>query len=60
MGYIYYCKNIINGKGYVGQTTRTLNIRKAMEDLKIDRHTIAKRIKDGKEFKGYIFQEEIQ
>jgi len=26
-----------------------------MEDLKIDRHTIAKRIKDGKEFKGYIF-----
>lgn len=28
MGYIYYCKNIINDKGYVGQTTRTLEERK--------------------------------
>lgn len=36
------------------------SMRKAMEDLKIDRHTIAKRIKDGKEFKGYIFQELIE
>lgn len=28
MGYIYYCKNLINNKGYVGQTTRTLEERK--------------------------------
>lgn len=27
-----------------------------MKELKIDRHTIAKRIKDGKEFKGYTFK----
>lgn len=33
MGYIYYCENILNHKGYVGQTTRTLKIRKA-EHLK--------------------------
>lgn len=32
------------------------SLRKAMEELKIDRHTIAKRIKDGKEFKGYTFK----
>jgi hypothetical protein len=32
------------------------SLRKAMEELKIDRHTIAKRIKDGREFKGYIFK----
>lgn len=28
MGYIYYCKNLINNKGYVGQTCRTLEERK--------------------------------
>lgn len=28
MGYIYYCKNLVNNKGYVGQTKRTLSERK--------------------------------
>lgn len=32
------------------------SLREAMKELKIDRHTIAKRIKDGKEFKGYTFK----
>lgn len=28
MGYIYYCKNLINNKGYVGQTINSLEYRK--------------------------------
>jgi group I intron endonuclease len=40
-----------NGKEHIFPS-----LRKAMEELKIDRHTIAKRIEDGKEFKGYTFK----
>lgn len=40
-----------NGKEHIFPS-----LRKAMEELKINRKTIAKRIEDGKEFKGYIFK----
>lgn len=34
------------------------SLREAMKETKIDRHTIAKRIEDGKIFKGFIFKKE--
>lgn len=43
----------INNKTYYFSS-----LREAMREIKIDRHTIAKRVEDGKMFKGFIFKKE--